>query len=287
MFITVSEKKFGQNFSLAMAKNFKMSLSEFSSYERLYKTNEKGIYATYIIEADLILNPLRYETVLSDAMQNIFFAFPKSILKREKRKMYRLGFTNLRDSSLHFNHYKDCIERNHKMNDIEKAKLLKNLSMYSVMNNYGIADNELQIKKRFKFLENSSEKYVILMEPIWRSQQPKIGGFRYYKHGSYIGNQDLRNEYLYDDKHVEKVFLFRVYQINEKPLPNFGDYKYKIVDNTIFNKQEEAVAIISKRDRKIIIGYLDSDENFDIPENIDIEDQDSILGFLSNQCNLE
>lgn len=283
MFINVSEKKSSPKFLQACAKNFNMTISELSAYEKLYKTKERGIYAAYMIDAYLILNPLRYEVVSSGHFMDLAFRFPKSIIKREKRKLSKLGFTHLRDSLLHLNYYKECINKNNKISDSEKSSLLKDISRYSVMKNYGIADNEFQIKKRFKFLEKSENKYIIIMEPVWRSQQPESGGFRYHKHGPYIGCQDLKSEYLYDDKNVEKVFLFHVYQIKEKKSPNFEIYNHQISNNIIFNKKEEAVATINKKDREIIIGYMNSDQKISIPDIIDITNETEILKFIENQ----
>lgn len=57
------------------------------------------------------------------------------------------------------------------------------------------------ISKRYNFLNNLKDEFVIIVESIFRSRQPEYGGFRFHKNGMYIGDQrDIEAEYLYDSQ---------------------------------------------------------------------------------------
>ena len=83
---------------------------------------------------------------------------------------------------------------------------------------FGLCDNAEQALAEFKkFLSKSKEyeqrSYIFLLSPIYRASQPEYGGFRYHKWGPYVGVQKPEHEYLYDDKHIDLVYFYRVYQI--------------------------------------------------------------------------
>lgn len=79
--------------------------------------------------------------------------------------------------------------------------------------NYGTADNVEQILKEYPELLNSDRKFFITFYDIYRKDQPDWGGFRYHKSGKYIGKQNPKSEYLYDDKHIDKIIKFHIYEI--------------------------------------------------------------------------
>lgn len=65
---------------------------------------------------------------------------------------------------------------------------------------YGIADNIEQIKEYFaEEIADKNKKYFIVIDHVFQEHQPESQGFRWYKHGEYIGELDLKCEYLYDE----------------------------------------------------------------------------------------
>lgn len=81
---------------------------------------------------------------------------------------------------------------------------------------YGLCDNAEQVIKKYPEIVESEKPYVIILRPFFREYEPAEQGFRYHKWGEYIGTQELRNEYLYDDEHVEYVCAFTIYEIEEE-----------------------------------------------------------------------
>lgn len=80
--------------------------------------------------------------------------------------------------------------------------------------NYGVCDNHEQILNRFKdLLADSSKKYVIGLSTVERKNQSPDGGWRWHKWGEYIGTQNPKNEYLYDDTHIDKVYCYHIYEV--------------------------------------------------------------------------
>lgn len=276
MFINVEKKNYSEKFLKSMAKLFEKTVEDQRKIEDLYETKEKGVYASYFHDAKMILNPLRY-SVVPEICHELSVVLPKSILKRERRKFERLGLYSL-NNDFYLKHYTDMIKNNSKLSEERREYLLKNLRKYSVMKDYGVCDDATQARERFRFLEKLEEKYIIMLQPIWRSAQSKRGGFRYHKHGPYIGKQKPRHEYLYDDEHIDKVFLFSVTEVKEKGAPDFKGHNFIIEKSEVFNKNEELVAIYHKDEGKIVCGYSNEDETLLIPK--EIQDQNKVLEFL-------
>jgi hypothetical protein len=79
---------------------------------------------------------------------------------------------------------------------------------------YGVCDNFEQIKVKYKDLIESEEKYVIALDEVIGKEQPEDGGWRWHKWGQYIGCHEPEFEYLYDEKYIDKVFVFEIYKVN-------------------------------------------------------------------------
>lgn len=79
---------------------------------------------------------------------------------------------------------------------------------------YGVCDDYKQVLKNYKDLvEDKSRNYVIGLSTVTRESQPSEGGWRWHKWGNYIGTQNPQHEYLYDDKHIDKVYCYYIYEI--------------------------------------------------------------------------
>ncbi len=88
----------------------------------------------------------------------------------------------------------------------------KETSPYGPTN--GVVDYPLQVLEIFPhFKDDENDKYVIFFVEIKREDQPSIDGWRYHKWGEYYGKQRPLNEYLYDDKHIDVVYTFKIRRI--------------------------------------------------------------------------
>ena len=80
---------------------------------------------------------------------------------------------------------------------------------------YGVCDNYEQVLERYKdILNNTDKNYVVGMCTVDRCRQSSEGGWRWHKWGEYIGTQNPKHEYLYDDTHIDRVYCFHIYEIN-------------------------------------------------------------------------
>lgn len=85
------------------------------------------------------------------------------------------------------------------------------------INCYGICDNyEQLVNKLPKKILDEGRDFVISLTSICRKDQPSRDGFRFHKWGPYIGEQDIRSEYLYDNEHIDEVFVFHIYELKKK-----------------------------------------------------------------------
>lgn len=63
---------------------------------------------------------------------------------------------------------------------------------------YGVCDNYEQILKAMPYLETNKNHHIITMCPIHKKDQPEWGGWRWHKWGEYIGEHEIKHEYLYN-----------------------------------------------------------------------------------------
>jgi len=78
------------------------------------------------------------------------------------------------------------------------------------LNSYGIVDSPDQLLSLYDF-ETDPRKFVISLRQLDRLNE-EHGGFRYRKNGSYYGIQKPESEYLFDDKHINTIFTFHIYE---------------------------------------------------------------------------
>lgn len=81
---------------------------------------------------------------------------------------------------------------------------------------YGVADSHEQIIERWgDRLQGDPRPFAVFLTPIIREEEPAEGGWRWHKWGDYIGTQAPEHEYLYNDTHIDKVYVFRIYELKE------------------------------------------------------------------------
>lgn len=81
---------------------------------------------------------------------------------------------------------------------------------------FGVVDSLEQYDELFgNDLRAGKKKFFVSFVEIRRDEQPSSGGWRYHKWGEYYGTQNPEAEYLYDDKHIEKVYTFGVHELED------------------------------------------------------------------------
>lgn len=90
---------------------------------------------------------------------------------------------------------------------------------YSLRNPYGVCDNAQQAidycKEKLKDNDDKEDQeYILTMTPIFRHNQEEFGGWRWHKWGRYIGVQDRKHEYLYDED-IDLVYVFRLNKVQK------------------------------------------------------------------------
>lgn len=126
------------------------------------------------------------------------------------------GENDLSDPTKYFEHYTTGIYR-HDGYKFNFDHFIKNNCENKIIDGwvkYGVCDNYEQILEKCKnILNNPNKNYVIGLSTVERVGQPSDGGWRWHKWGEYIGNQNPKHEYLYDDTHIDKVYCFHIYEI--------------------------------------------------------------------------
>ena len=78
---------------------------------------------------------------------------------------------------------------------------------------YGVSDDVEQILEYIPELENDSERtFVLFVTVVRRADQESTGGWRWHKWGEYIGKHEPKHEYLYDEKDIDEVLCWHVYE---------------------------------------------------------------------------
>ena len=78
--------------------------------------------------------------------------------------------------------------------------------------NYGVCDTVEQLLQHYPELEAEGRHFVVTITRVRRDQQSEEGGWRWHKWGEYIGTQNPRHEYLFDDTHIDEVLVFHIYE---------------------------------------------------------------------------
>lgn len=86
---------------------------------------------------------------------------------------------------------------------------------------YGVCDNATQVIEYYNkllcdMIVRIDKKYVIMLTPIFKSDQPDGGDWRWHKWGQYIGIQNPKHEYLYDEDNIDLVYVFKIQEVIDK-----------------------------------------------------------------------
>ena len=80
----------------------------------------------------------------------------------------------------------------------------------------GVVDSIEQFIEFFgEYLENDPRNFIVCFVEIVRSMEPPTDGWRYHKWGTYYGTQNPQNEYIFNDTHIDRVYTFHIYQVND------------------------------------------------------------------------
>ena len=77
---------------------------------------------------------------------------------------------------------------------------------------YGVCDSLEQIKQQCHELADPDRRFVITLTEVRKADQPPDYGWRWHKWGEYIGDHEITQEYLADEKDIERVFCFHIYE---------------------------------------------------------------------------
>lgn len=77
---------------------------------------------------------------------------------------------------------------------------------------YGVCDSLEQLKTKCPELSDPDRKFVVTLTEVRKDDQPRDGGWRWHKWGSYIGDHEIQYEYLYDEEDIDRVFCFHIYE---------------------------------------------------------------------------
>ena len=81
-------------------------------------------------------------------------------------------------------------------------------------NSYGVCDGVQNFLEVFdEELKSIPEKVFVILTPVFKDCQPEHGGWRWHKWGPYIGYQNPRYEYLYDEEDIDIVWLYHIYKV--------------------------------------------------------------------------
>lgn len=80
---------------------------------------------------------------------------------------------------------------------------------------YGVCDTIQQIKDKYaKWFNDENLKFFVSVTPVYKSEQPESGGWRWHKWGDYIGEKERKHEYLYDeDDTIQEVLVYHIFQL--------------------------------------------------------------------------
>lgn len=77
---------------------------------------------------------------------------------------------------------------------------------------YGVCDSVEQLLCHYPELTLPGREFVVTVTPVRRAEQSETGGWRWHKWGDYIGTQEPRHEYLFDETHIDEVLVFHIYE---------------------------------------------------------------------------
>ena len=154
-----------------------------------------------------------------ESLDDEFLPYQKwieSATKEEKEKYFKIkdiysGFKGIYIADLNSEHSLERLTFS-KIVDIMHT----NRDLY--WRNYGVCDNASQAIDYYNNLIseriiNDKDNFIIMLVPIFKEGQPSSGGWRWHKWGPYIGVQNPRHEYLYNEEDIEMIYCFSIIQV--------------------------------------------------------------------------
>ena len=114
------------------------------------------------------------------------------------------------------------INDNHQIECLTDYKVVRyNLDSPIYFKDYGVADNASQIidyynellTKHYDYMKEKS--FVILMSPIFKDIHT---GWRWHKWGRYIGKFPRQCEYLQQERGIDMVYAFHIYEVEREEM---------------------------------------------------------------------
>ena len=108
------------------------------------------------------------------------------------------------------------ITENKRFRELDMDKYMKlSQTADDVLDSYGVCDNFEQVLALYP-LNEIDGNFSISFTPMYKKDQPKVGGWKWHKWGNYIGTQESQYEYLYDEKNIDLVYVYHIYKWLEK-----------------------------------------------------------------------
>lgn len=76
----------------------------------------------------------------------------------------------------------------------------------------GVCDYPDQVQEKFD-LDGHEKQFFVSFVRIRREDESPSGGWRWHKWGEYIGDKDPQYEYLYDEKDIDEVYTYTVFEV--------------------------------------------------------------------------
>lgn len=102
----------------------------------------------------------------------------------------------------------------HSYEHTDKMPSLKEKMKYiEEWSGYGVADSVEQIKEAFPQFWWSERTFILILDIVKKGNQPSRGGWRWEKWGPYIGVQESRADYLYDEPDIDEILTFSFIEV--------------------------------------------------------------------------
>lgn len=187
-----------------------------------------------------------------EKLSDIFIPYLK--ITKENNNAYIVFEDDYRDS---FNGVYMCgLNSNYDIEHITDYKEKRNFKSPLYFQDYGVCDNASQVLDYYDKLFERYEEYmkdklfVIFLTPIFRKDEPETGGWRWHKWGPYIGKYKPRCEYIHDEKGIDYVFCFHIYEveniIKNATFTSVWDGGYKITTRCKVNTETKEVFDVEK-----------------------------------------
>lgn len=82
--------------------------------------------------------------------------------------------------------------------------------------NYGVADCVEQVLAKFPWYVQADREFILNYYTLTPATHP---GWRWHKHGPYVGEQQITHEHLGDETHIAQIIAWRVLEVLPEPAP--------------------------------------------------------------------